>query len=215
MLRNVQEAKFTQILLPIAAKALEPSQREKVGFEPFFTHIMAHELMHGLGPHNVMVGGKKTTVRQQMKELGSALEEAKADVSGLFMLQYLIDHGIVEKSVEEPLYVTFLASTFRTLRFGSQEAHGKGMVLQFNYITDEGGFVYDTARGTFSVDYTRVKGAVRKLTAEIMTIQAEGDYQKAKALLDKYSTVRPNVQKFLDSLTGIPVDIEPRFPLVD
>jgi len=212
MLKNVQEAKFKNILTPIAKVALIPDQQSMIAFEPFFTHILAHELMHGLGPHSITVDGKPTTVRQAMKDLSSAFEEAKADVSGLFALQYLIDKGIVDKATEQKMYVTFLASVFRTIRFGVKEAHGRGMALQFNYLMDEGAFHYHPTVAAFYVDFDRVKAAVRKLTGEIMTIQAEGSYEKAKALLDKYSEIRPVMRKVLNRLEEVPVDIEPVFP---
>ncbi len=213
MLKNVQEAKFKNALTPIAKVALDPAQLAHVSFEPFFTHILAHELMHGLGPHNITVDGKSTTVRQQMKELYSAFEEAKADISGLFALQYLIDKGVVEKNIEQQMYVTFLAGVFRSVRFGINEAHGKGMALQFNYLMDEGAFVFNESSGTFSVNFDKIKDATKKLTGEIMTIQAEGSYEKTKAMLDKYAVMRPSMKSVLDKLVDVPVDINPSFPL--
>ncbi len=215
MLKNVQEAKFKNILLPIANIAIDPSQRNMVAFEPFFTHILAHELMHGLGPHTITVNGKQTTVRQEMKELGSALEEAKADISGLWMLQFLMDKGVIGKDFERQMYVTYLAGVFRSVRFGTNEAHGKGMAMQFNYLTDEGAFEYDPANQTYKVNFEKIKDAVRKLTSEIMTIQAQGDYAKAKALLGQYGIIRPPMQNILNKLTDVPVDIAPRFPLAE
>ncbi len=215
MLKNVQEAKFHKVLLPIAQVVLAPDQLPNVSFEPFFTHILAHELMHGLGPHNITVNGEKTTVRQAMKELSSAMEEAKADISGLFALQYLIDKGVVAKESEEELYTTFLASVFRTLRFGITESHGKGMALQVNYLMDEGGFEYDAGTGQYRVNLGKIKPAVKKLTAEILTIQAEGSYDKAKQLLETYAVLRPDMKKTLDSLTSVPVDIQPIFATVE
>ncbi|MEX1275244.1 MAG: hypothetical protein WEE20_04885 [Bacteroidota bacterium] len=213
MLKNVQEAKFAKVLTPIAGVVIEPGQRSLVAFQPFFTHILAHELMHGLGPHNITVNGKKTTVRQELKELSSAFEEAKADISGLFALQYLIDKGVVEKSMEESMYVTYLASSFRSVRFGLNGAHGKGMAFQFNYLMDEGAIMFDQEVGTFKVDLAAIKAAAKKLTGEIMTVQAEGSYEKAKALLDKYGVIRPSMQSALDRLKDVPTDIEPNFPL--
>jgi hypothetical protein len=169
--------------------------------------------MHGLGPHNITVGAEQTTVRKQLKELSSAIEEAKADITGLWALQYLIDKGAVEKEMERSLYTTFLASVFRSVRFGITEAHGKGVAVQFNYLTDEGAIVYDEKTGTFAIEPTKIKDAVRKLAGEIMTLQAEGSYEKAKAMLDKYGTIRPPMKYALDKLGDVPVDIEPVFPL--
>ncbi len=213
MLKNVQEAKFNKTLIPISKVAIDPAQQSQISFDAFFTHILAHELMHGIGPHNITVDGKQTTVRQQLKELYSAIEEAKADITGLWALQYLVDKGVLDRKMERDMYTTYLASSFRSVRFGITEAHGKGQALQFNYLLDEGAFKVNEAAGTFSVDSSRIKEAVRKLTHEILTLEAEGSYDKAKALLDKYAVIRPVMQKALDRLTSVPVDIEPRFPL--
>ena len=213
MLKNVQEAKFKKTLVPISQVVLSAADQKALAFESFFTHILTHELMHGLGPHNITVNGEQTTVRKQLKELSSAIEEAKADITGLWALQYLMDKGVIDKSMERSMYTTYLASAFRSVRFGITEAHGKGMALQFNYLTDEGAIKFDESKGTFSVDHTKIKDAVRKLSSEIMTLQAEGSYDKAKALLDKYAVMRAPMKNALDRLQDVPVDIEPIFPL--
>jgi hypothetical protein len=210
MLKNVQDAKFAKTLVPISKVVLSPADQKELSFDAFFTHIVVHELMHGLGPHNITVAGRQTTVRQEMKEAYSFLEEAKADISGLFALQYLIDKGTLPKSLERPLYTTFLASTFRSIRFGVNEAHGRGIAVQLNYLLDQGGFRVSND-GTFAVDFAKIKDGVRALTHDIMTIEAEGDYRKAVALRDNLGNVRPPVQRALDKLRGVPVDIEPRF----
>src|SRR5262249_47322268 len=176
--------------------------------------ILAHELMHGLGPHNIRdQSGKPTTVRLQLKELYSAIEEAKADVAGLFALQYLIDKGVVDRAMEATMYTTYLASAFRSVRFGLTEAHGRGVALQFNYLMDEGALKANESAGTFGVDAGRIKEAVRKLTHDLLTLEAEGSYDKAKAMLAKYAVIRPAMKKALDGLASVPVDIEPSFPL--
>lgn len=213
MLKNVQDAKFNKTLIPISRVVLDASQLSALSFESFFTHILCHELMHGLGPHNITVNGEQTTVRKQLKELYSAIEEAKADVTGLWALQYMIDKGIIEKSMERTLYTTYLASMFRSVRFGITEAHGRGVAMQFNYLTDEGAINYNAAKGTFSVNEAKIKEAVRKLTHDLLTLEAEGSYDKAKAILDKYALIRPEMQKAFDKLQNVPVDIEPIFPL--
>jgi hypothetical protein len=213
MLKNVQEAKFKQVLVPISKVVMDPAQQSQIGFDAFFTHILAHELMHGLGPHNIKVGGRDTSPRKELKELYSAIEEAKADITGLWALQYLIDKGKVDRAMERDLYTTYLASSFRSVRFGVNEAHGKGQALQFNYLTDEGAIKVDEAAGTFSIDTSKIKEAVRKLTNEILTIEAEGSYERAKAMLDRYGVIRPAMQKGLDKLGDVPVDIEPNYVL--
>ncbi len=210
MLKNVQDAKFNLVLLPISKIALAAADRPKISFEAFFTHILMHELMHGLGPHNITVGGRQTTVRQELKETYSAIEEAKADVSGLWALRYLADHKELDPAIAKSMYTTFLASAFRSIRFGINEAHGKGIAVQLNYFLDAGAFKV-RQDGTFTVDNAKIGDAVGALTSDIMTLQAEGSYAKAKDLIDRLGVVRPEVQKVLDRLTGIPVDIEPRF----
>jgi hypothetical protein len=210
LLKNFQDAKFAKILQPIANIALSPEDRDQVAFEPFFTHILMHELMHGLGPQTIRVDGRDTTVRQELKELNGPLEEAKADVSGLWALQYLMNKGVIDKQMERSTYVTFLASSFRTLRFGLHEAHGKGMALQVNYLLDHGAIKIDK-EGQFSLDLAKTKQAVAGLTHDIMTLQAHGDYAGAKSLLDKMVVIRPEVQSVIDKLASLPVDIAPRF----
>ena len=210
MLKNVQDAKFRMVLQPIAKVALPAADQKDLSFDAFFTHILMHELMHGLGPHNIIVAGRATTVRQELKETYSAIEEAKADVSGLWSLQQLADQKHVSAAIAETMYTTFLASAFRSIRFGVNEAHGRGIAIQLNYLLDQGAF---RARpdGTFEVDRARIVAAVTGLTREIMTLEAEGNYARARQMIDTLGVVRPSVQKLLDRLSAVPVDIEPRF----
>jgi hypothetical protein len=210
MLKNVQDAKFKMVLLPISKIVLPAADQAKVSFEAFFTHILMHELMHGLGPHNITVNGRQTTVRQELKETYSTIEEAKADVSGLWALRHLADQKQLDPAIGRTMYTTFLASAFRSIRFGVNEAHGRGIAIQLNYLLDAGAF---KARpdGTFTVDNGKIGDAVTALTREIMTLQAEGSHAKAKDFIDRLGIVRPDVQKVLDKLAGVPVDIEPKF----
>jgi hypothetical protein len=223
MLKNVQEAKFRSVLLPIARRTLSQSAMVDVSFEPFFTHILAHELMHGLGPHQIKVQGRDTTPREELKELYSAIEEPKADVTGLFALQYMMDHAKEmglgkslpsDEAAQRQLYTTYLASAFRTLRFGLNDAHGKGMAIQFNYLMDKGAFLQN-ANGTFSVDIAKTKAAITELDHDLLTLEAEGNYAGAKKMLDELGVVRPALKKALDNLQGIPTDIEPIFVTAD
>ena len=223
MLKNVQEAKFRSVLLPIARKMLSPSARIDVNFESFFTHIVAHELMHGLGPHQIKVDGRDTSPRAELKELYSGIEEAKADITGLFALQYMMDHAQEMKlsnllpsddAAQRQLYTTYLASMFRTLRFGLNDAHGKGMAIQFNYLMDKGAFAQQPD-GTFALDLKKFKQGVRDLDHDLLTIEAQGDYAAAKKLQDEMGVVRPALQKSLDGLRAIPTDIDPIFVTAD
>jgi hypothetical protein len=213
MLINVQEAKFRTVLVPIAKVALAAADRKNVSFDAFFTHILMHELMHGLGPH--VVGGgaaakNAETVRAALQETYSAIEESKADISGLWALQFLVDKGVIDRALERTMYTSFLASAFRSIRFGLNEAHGKGVAMQLNTLLDAGA-VRVAKDGTFSVDATKIKDAVRALTTQLLTIEGKGDRAAATELLRKQAVLRPEVQRVLDRLKTVPVDIEPRF----
>jgi len=210
MLKNNQEAKFQKVLVPISRVALASSDHDKIAFEAFFTHILMHELMHGLGPHDITVGGRTTTVRQELKDTYSAIEEAKADISGLFALQFLIDRGELDKRLEQTIYTTFLASAFRSLRFGIAEAHGRGQAIQLNYLLDKGAFTVN-GDGTFAVETAKIRDGVTALTREIMMLQVEGSYAKAKQMIETLGVLRPEAKAILDKLKSVPVDIEPRF----
>lgn len=210
MLKNIQQAKFDRVLQPISNVALAEADRAYVDFDAFFTHILMHEVMHGLGPNNTGPQGAGPGVRQALKELYSATEEAKADVSGLWALQQLMDKGVLDQAQERSMYTTFLASAFRTLRFGMSSSHAKGMALQVNWMLDAGAFTV-AEDGTFSVDLARAKRATTALTRELMTLQATGDYAGTKALMDRLVVIRPEVRAVLDRLEGVPVDIRPRF----
>jgi hypothetical protein len=219
MLKNVQEAKFHTVLVPIAMRTLSKKAMIDVSFNSFFTHILAHELMHGLGPHQITVDGRSTTPREELKELYSAIEEAKADVTGLFALQYMMEHanemkiGRVlpsDEAAQRQLYTTFLASAFRSLRFGLNDAHGKGMAVQFNYLSDHGAFV-EHGDGTFDVDMSKIKAAVQDLDHDLLTLEAEGNYAGAKVMLENLGVMRPMLKRAFEKLSGIPTDIDPVF----
>jgi hypothetical protein len=223
MLKNIQEAKFKSTLEPISKVVLQPAAQQDLSFELFFTHIVAHELTHGIGPHQIKINGRDTNPRLELKELYSAIEEAKADVTGLFALQYLMtqaDKGAVQAPLphgpdaERKLYTTYLASSFRTLRFGLQDSHAKGMAVQFNYFLDKGAFVAN-ADGTFSVDLGKIKDAVAGLDHDLLTLEATGDYAGTKKLMSEMMVLRPEVQKALERLKGVPTDIEPIFVTAD
>jgi hypothetical protein len=208
MLKNVQEAKFRMVLLPIARVALAPADRKRVQFDAFFTHILMHELMHGLGPHEV--AATHATTRAALQETYGAIEEAKADVSGLWALGFLVDKGVLPRDFERAAYTTYLASMFRSIRFGLKEAHGRGVALQLNTFLDAGAVVV-AADGTFSIEAAKMKEAVRALTTELMMLESTGDHARAAETLKTRALIRPPVQAVLDRLARVPVDIEPRF----
>jgi len=210
MLKNVQKAKFDRVLLPIADRLLAPADRANVAFDPFFTHILAHELVHGLGPHRIRVAGRETSVRGELADAYGAIEEAKADVAGLFALERFIDRGVADAGLRRTLHATYLAGMFRTLAFGLHEAHGRGMALQMSWFLEHGA-VSPRKDGTFAVDAARMRAAVESLTREIVTIQARGDAPAARALLERRTVLAPEVKAALQRIADVPVDVAPRF----
>ncbi|CAF2208003.1 unnamed protein product [Brassica napus] len=215
MLKNVQEAKFEHILKPIAEIIISKEQRGLVDFDSFFTHTICHECCHGIGPHSITLpDGRTSSVRKELQDVYSAVEEAKADIVGLWALKFLITKGLLSKSMEESMYVSFLAGCFRSIRFGLTEAHGKGQALQFNWLYEKGAFVFHKD-STFSVDFTKIEDAVESLSREILTIQGRGDKNAATLLLNKYCTITGPLKTALEKLESVkvPVDISPTFPL--
>ncbi|MDQ1922658.1 dipeptidyl-peptidase 3 family protein [Massilia pseudoviolaceinigra] len=216
MLKNIQEAKFKSTLTPITKLVLRPEAQKDLDFDSFFTHILAHEITHGLGPHSTTRDGKPSTPRQDLKDAYSTIEEAKADMAGLWALAYMMDKGQLKDTLgqgelaERKLYNTFLASAFRTLHFGLTDSHARGMAIQLNYLLDQGGFV-SHGDGTFSVDFKKIKPAVIGLNREFLTIEATGDYARAKEMMARYVVIRPDVQKALDRMKSVPNDIRPAF----
>jgi hypothetical protein len=218
MLKNVQEAKFNSVLVPISRRVLTPEAQKDVSFQAFFTHIVAHELMHGLGPHQIAATTRSgaSTPRLQLKEVYGPIEEAKADVSGLFALQFLMDSGQARTGqplaglTEKNLYTTYVASAFRSLRFGATEAHARGQAVQINYLLDKAAVVAKPD-GKFTIDAAKMKSAIRDLDHDLLTLEATGDYSGAKRLLDRMGVIRPEIRRVLDKMSDIPIDIEPRY----
>lgn len=214
LLKNVQEAKFNKILMPIAEKVIHPDQLANVAFDAYFNHILLHEVSHGLGPGTlVLPNGEKTTVNKMLSDTYSTLEEAKADVCGNFNVQFLIDQGVFPKALESSLYETYLAGMFRSVRFGIESAHGRGNMIQFNFLMERGAFVYDKETQQFSVNHTKVRDAITELANILLTIQAEGNYRMAKDFIAKYGLMNESMQIALNKLDEIPVDIKPIFEI--
>lgn len=217
MLKNVSEAKFKHILLPISEACISKEQQELVDFESFFTHTICHECCHGIGPHSIVLSdGRKSTVRLELQELHSALEEAKADIVGLWALNFFINQDLLPPSLAKSMYVSFLAGCFRSVRFGLDEAHGKGQALQFNWLFEKEAFIMHPD-GRFSVDFDKVRDAVESLSTQILTIQATSDKNAANLLLQKYCIITNPLQLALDKLESIevPVDITPTFTVAE
>lgn len=206
-LKNAMRAKFDKILLPISDVLISEDQREYITFEAFFANTMFHEVAHGLGIKNTING--KGTVRQALKEQASALEEGKADILGLYMVTQLFEKGEIEDGQLMDYYVTFLAGIFRSVRFGASSAHGRANMLRFNYFSEQGAFTRDEATGTYSANFEKMQEAVASLSALILKLQGDGDYEGVAKLMSTKGVIGEGLQADLDRLTekNIPVDI--------
>ncbi len=204
-LKNAMRAKFDKILVPLSEKLIAADQRKHITFDAFFSNTMFHEVAHGLGIKNTIDG--KNTVRKALKELSSAMEEGKADVLGLYMITELLKKGEIEGAMED-YYVTFIASIFRSIRFGASSAHGRANMLRFNFFAEMGALARQDD-GAYRIDFDKMGEAMTALSRKILTLQGDGDYEGVKALLEEKGAIKPELQSDLDGLTkaGIPVDI--------
>jgi hypothetical protein len=205
-LKNAMRAKFDKIMLPIADELIAPDQRRHVTFDAFFGDTMFHEVAHGLGIKNRIDG--KGTVRDALKELGSGLEEGKADVLGLYMITRLHEKGEVTGSLED-YYVTFLTGIFRSVRFGAGSAHGQANMLRFNFFADRGAFTRDAASGRYRVDMAKMRQAMDELSGLILKLQGDGDYAGVAKVTQDLGHIRPQLHSDLARLAArsIPVDV--------
>jgi hypothetical protein len=211
LLRNVMRAKFDRILRPIAARLLAPEELARLSADAFFHHTLLHELSHGLGPGRITVNGEATEVRLAMREVHSALEEAKADVMGIYNVLYLMDRGILPAEGRASLFSTFLAGMFRATRFGVEEAHGRSNALQFHWLSARGIVRRDESSGLFSIDHAKAPAAIRELLGEILMLQATGNRAGATEMLERYGSMSPALESALARLADIPVDIRPMY----
>ncbi|MEJ2005881.1 MAG: Zn-dependent hydrolase [Cyclobacteriaceae bacterium] len=205
-LKNAMRAKFDEILVPIANELIDPAQQQYITFDAFFGNTMFHEVAHGLGIKNTI--NNRGTVRESMKEHDSALEEGKADVLGLYMVTALHEKGEIEEELMAH-YVTFMASIFRSVRFGASSAHGKANMIRFNYFKEMGAFAKNQETGYYSIDFEKMKEAMNSLSEDILRLQGDGDYEGAALLVEEKAVIGPELQGDLDRLEalGIPVDI--------
>jgi hypothetical protein len=215
LLKNMMRAKYDGILVPIADRTLVMAEAANVTFDSYFHHVLFHELSHGLGPGRIEVNGRQTEVRLELKELFPAIEEAKADVLGVYNLAVLAKSeknpsGVIPVSVVEALPWTYLAGLFRAARFGTTEAHGLGVVIQANYLLAKGA-IEVAPDGRFRPVLTKFAAGIKDLAHDLLMVEAQGSYAGAQELVRKYGTVPAPMAKLLESLHGIPVDVDPRF----
>ena len=214
LLRNHINAKYEQLLVPIAKRTLTAEDAARVDPKQVLDQVLHHELSHGLGPGKLVLDGRETEVRLELKELYSTLEEAKADVMGIYNVLALVDKGDMPESLMEHLEPTYVAGLFRSARFGVHEAHGQGTVAQFNYLLEKGALTVD-AQGRFGTVSDEFPGAIRELLQEMLMLQARGDYEGTRAFLDKYGKASPELLAAIERLSDLPVDIRPIYVTAD
>ncbi len=211
-LKNVMEAKFNQILVPISKTILSTQDAENVSFWAYFNEIVLHEICHALGVNYVTLpDGTKTTVNKALKENYSAIEEAKATVVGLHSIPLLIEKGWIPKDKEKDIYTTYLAGMFRSMRFGLHEAHGMGTLLQYNFIREQGGFVYDKVSEKFHVDWDKIRDSITKLAQTLLILEGDGNYENVVRFLDRFGHPDALTETMVAKLKDIPVDIAPKY----
>lgn len=205
-LKNAMRAKFDHILLPISEQLIVPEQRKHITFEAFFANTMFHEVAHGLGIKNTL--NDKGTVREALKEHASALEEGKADILGLYMIQQLLARGEITDGTLEDYYTTFMAGIFRSVRFGASSAHGRANMIRFNFFAEQGAFSRN-AQGQYSIDMDKMDAAIEALSRKILTLQGDGDYAGVEALVAEMGVIKTQLANDLTRLSeaSIPVDI--------
>ena len=206
-LKNAMRAKFDKILRPIADQLIVPEQRENITFDAFFANTMFQEVAHGLGIKNTI--NNKGTVRAALKEHASALEEGKADILGLYMVTQLFEKGELTTGTLQDYYTTFMASIFRSVRFGASSAHGKANMIRFNYFANEGAFTRN-ADGQYAINMEKMRAAMTSLSKKILQLQGDGNYQGVGELVQRLGVISPQLQSDLDKLSdaGIPVDVK-------
>jgi hypothetical protein len=213
MLKNVQEAKYNKLLVPIAKMVLDESQLEFVSFNAFFYHTLMHEMSHGIGPGFITVDGRDTEVKKELKETYSTLEECKADILGMYNNIFMIEKGEFPKEFEKEIWITNLAGAFRSMRFGINEAHGGGNAIIYNYLLEKGAYEYDEETQKVKVNFEKIYPALKELANLVLMIQAKGDYQASKDLIAKYVVNSPSMEALRDNLSNLPVDIKPVYEI--
>ena len=212
LLKNVMDAKYRISGQPIAMRVLDPSIRGLLDFGAYFNHVLFHELSHGLGPGLItQPDGERVDVRFLLKDTYSTMEECKADVLGQWNMLYARENGILSAFDERQQWATYAGLMFRSMRFGVDEAHGRGTAIQWNWLRERGA-ITPSAGDTFAVDFAKMREGVRDLATELLVTQATGDYARAQRLLAKYGVSNPEIESVIARMKDIPVDLTPVFP---
>ncbi len=212
ILANVLGAKYDRILAPMASLVLVPEQARLVTRKYMTNETLFHELSHSLGPGTITLDGRRTTVNAELKDVYSASEEAKADVMGMWNILYMMKRGELPVAEREQALATYFAGIFRAVRFGIDEAHGRGAAMQYSYLKEKGAFDWDRPAGRFRVDFDKMEAGIRDLVAQLVRLQGNGDYAGTRAFFDQYARLDEEARAVLASASHIPVDIQPDYP---
>jgi hypothetical protein len=212
--KNYMDARVDYVILPVAKRVMRADQSARATAEGYLAAVMMHEISHGLGPSYSRIGGKQVDIRAAIGPTYSGLEEAKADVTGMFGLQWLVDHGALPKERLEEYYASYVGGIFRTVRFGTAEAHGRAEMMEFNYLAERGAVARD-AQGKYVIDYAKMPAALASLTKELLEIEATGDRARAEAWFAKYETMPAELRTALEAARDVPVDIDPLVPFAE
>jgi len=205
--KNFMDARVREVILPLAAKLMDPTQARQASAEGYMASTVMHEICHGLGPSFARRAGRQLDIREAMAGSFSGLEEAKADVVGMFALKWLVDRGVLKKERLEEYYASYVAGIFRTVRFGTGEAHGRAEMMEFNYLSSQKAIV--SAGGRYKVDFAVIPGAVERLAKELLEQEATGDRARAEAWFKTYGTMPPALKQAIASAHDVPIDVDP------
>ncbi len=212
--KNMFEARFNAIIKPVSMRLIEPSQQQYLSDEGFFQFVLMHEICHAVGPRTVKVGPKKgMAVNAAVGPDYNALEETKADITGLHSLAFLIDKGVVPADKEREFFVSFLGSLFRSIRFGLNEAHGKAAAISLNYLVKNGGITYNSEQNRWGVDFDAIRDGVKNLGRELLILEGDGDGAKVAAFFEQWTAMTPELQASLDAVNDLPIDVLPQYSI--
>jgi hypothetical protein len=211
--KNFMDARVSYVVLPIARKLMEPGQAAKASAEGYLAATLMHEISHELGPDFARRNGKQVDIREAIGPAYSGLEEAKADVVGMFGLKWLVDHGAMPKQRLDEYYASYVAGIFRTLRFGTGEAHGRAQMMEFSYLSEQGALNHKAGR--YAIDSSRIAGALNGLAKELLEMEATGDRARVEAWFAKYNRMPAELKTALAGTGDVPVDINPIFAFPD
>jgi len=207
--KNFMDARVNYVVLPLAKYVMPDAQAARASGDGYMAAVILHEICHGLGPAYAHVAGRQVAITEAIGPVYSALEEAKADVVGMYGLQWLMDHGALPKDRAEEYYASYVAGIFRTVRYGTAEAHGRAEMMEFNYLLEQK--AVSRANGRYAVDYAKAPAAIASLSKELLTIEATGDRARAEAWFNRYDKMPADLAASLKAAKTVPVDIEPVF----